>query len=100
MIRMQKKKVETPPPKEETSSKESAPATTEASSTMEVAEADSKDNGEKVSLLGFGGRQLGGAGAKASGKKRTPGEIRIQKGKSPLPCCIIEPTYPKLLVCF
>eukprot|EP01031_Cornospumella_fuschlensis_P046013 gene46013-56320_t len=80
MIRMQKKKAEAAPPAEEASSKDSAAAPAEASSSvMEVAEADSKESGEKVSLLGFGGRQLGGAGAKATGKKRTPGEIRIQK---------------------
>ena len=32
-----------------------------------------------LSLLGIGGKQIKG-GAKKAGKKRTPGEIRIQKG--------------------
>lgn len=34
-----------------------------------------------LSLLGIGGKQIKG-GAKKAGKKRTPGEIRIQKGNA------------------
>ncbi len=34
-----------------------------------------------VSVLGIGGRKIQGNAAKKPSKKRTPGEIRIQKGK-------------------
>ena len=36
---------------------------------------------EKLSLLGIGGKKKTKNGDTAPGKKRTPGEIRIQKGK-------------------
>ena len=46
-----------------------------------------KDGGaqapEKVSILGIGGKKKKDSGKDgAGGKKRTPGEIRIQKGES------------------
>lgn len=82
MIRMQKKAAA----KAETSadapaSKESAsdsPSTTPA--VDESTGSESKEGEQKVSLLGIGGKAIGGGAAKAAGKKRTPGEIRIQKG--------------------
>ena len=36
----------------------------------------------KVSLLGIGGQKKTKSGMESTGKKRTPGEIRIQKGTS------------------
>lgn len=50
------------------------------------------NSNEKVSLLGIGGKKkiskandAGGKSGEAAVKKRTPGEIRIQKGKSFFP---------------
>lgn len=41
------------------------------------------DDGNKVSLLGVGGKKKKSEnGTGTTGKKRTPGEIRIQKGKT------------------
>lgn len=40
---------------------------------------------EKVSLLGIGGKKKTKNGEKAGGKKRSPGEIRIQKGNFRIP---------------
>jgi hypothetical protein len=42
-------------------------------------EQQQSDNGA-VSVLGIGGKRITGATAKKPTKKRTPGEIRIQKG--------------------
>lgn len=63
---------------------EPAPATTDAA----PAPAEAKDGGETaaasasgtISLLGVGGTALRSGEEKRGGKKRTPGEIRIQKG--------------------
>ncbi len=74
MIRMQKQK-------------EEAKKEAERVSAMEVAEAggqcdeqESKGQEGGLSLLGIGGKQIRTGAAKKAGKKRTPGEIRIQKG--------------------
>ena len=46
-----------------------------------AAESGSDSGPEKVSLLGIGGKKTTRNGDnKTGGKKRTPGEIRIQKG--------------------
>jgi hypothetical protein len=43
-----------------------------------------------ISLLGVGGKKnKDNGGSKSNGKRRTPGEIRIQTGKS-LKCCIYQ----------
>lgn len=51
-----------------------------------AAEGENSNGGgtEKVSLLGIGGKKTtrNGDSGKTGGKKRTPGEIRIQKGES------------------
>lgn len=63
-----------------------------SSDAMDVAETPASSESEgKVSLLGIGGRQIGSTAAKSTGKRRTPGEIRIQKGKalSLCPCCVL-----------
>lgn len=62
-------------------------ATTEVSAAMEVsneenaapAAAEGKESEQTISLLGIGGKQIK-VGEKKTGKKKTPGEIRIQKG--------------------
>jgi hypothetical protein len=72
MIRMQKKAVA----KAEDQAINEAPASKESSEEPMAVESSEG----KVSLLGIGGRQIGGAGTKPAGKRRTPGEIRIQKG--------------------
>jgi hypothetical protein len=45
-----------------------------------AAPADEPAPVEKVSLLGIGGKKTTRSNESASTKKRTPGEIRIQKG--------------------
>jgi hypothetical protein len=75
--------------KRETEAKQAA----EAAAAAAAAEAQGKEGGEaeatqaesveKVSLLGIGGKKKsknGGGGPDGKVKKRTPGEIRIQKG--------------------
>jgi hypothetical protein len=88
MIRLQKK---TEQAKKEQEAKDSVVASTdsapmvvdgEAAAVATDSAADSKEETEAggLSLLGIGGKQIKG-GAKKATKKRTPGEIRIQKGK-------------------
>lgn len=53
-------------------------------------------DGKKISLLGVGGKKkkqegAGGENAKTMGKKRTPGEIRIQKGECLSTCYFLLP---------
>jgi len=51
---------------------------------------------KKVSLFGVGGKKKQGNGeGKTTGKKRTPGEIRIQKGKQ-FACTSDLPSYEVL----
>lgn len=54
------------------------PMETDEPTTTHVA--DEKSDEGKVSLLGVGGKSTRTDGSKKAGKKRTPGEIRIQKG--------------------
>ncbi len=76
MIRMQKQK-------------EEAKKEAERVAAMDVAEAENGNCDEQeskaqeggLSLLGIGGKQIRAATGKKVGKKRTPGEIRIQKGE-------------------
>jgi hypothetical protein len=66
-------------------------AAVEAANSVTPDEATEKDNtndntgnngsNNKVSLLGIGGIKKSNATASNAQKKRTPGEIRIQKGK-------------------
>jgi hypothetical protein len=68
-----------------TAATEAAGSTSTAPSTTTTATTTASGGTEKVSLLGIGGRKTGaGASAKngdsSTAKKRTPGEIRIQKG--------------------
>lgn len=52
---------------------------------------------EKVSLLGIGGKKKNKNGEKTGGKKRSPGEIRIQKGKlteTTVNDCILWRSWP------
>lgn len=44
---------------------------------------------EKVSLLGIGGKKKTKSGDNNGSKKRTPGEIRIQKGSWLASCCLL-----------
>ena len=63
-----------------------AEATNPTSEPSATAPAASAPTTKKVSLLGVGGKKKKtGEDGKKAGKKRTPGEIRIQKGK-----CILE----------
>jgi hypothetical protein len=78
MIRMQKK----PEVKKEKSSEDgTANGSTNSPVNVDVTAAEPKEEEGSggLSLLGIGGKQIK-AGAKKAGKKRTPGEIRIQKG--------------------
>lgn len=82
MLRLNKKK-------EEAKQQQEAKAEEKGEEPMEV-EGKSGDNSEQpaegeegaVSVLGIGGKRIQGNAAKKPTKKRTPGEIRIQKGKS------------------
>lgn len=79
MIRMQKQK-------------EEAKKEAERQAALEIAEQEAngkcgdeqESNGQEggLSVLGIGGKQIRTGAAKKVGKKRTPGEIRIQKGIS------------------
>ncbi len=68
--------------------KEEAKKESERQIAMEVAEAEANGKCDDqsapqqggLSLLGIGGKQIKAGTAKKAGKKRTPGEIRIQKG--------------------
>lgn len=53
-----------------------------AVSDAEVGEGASSGSGGGLKLLGIGGKstRTNGEGVKTTGKKKTPGEIRIQKG--------------------
>ena len=75
MIRMQKKPA--PVVSEKIADVETA---ANANSPVNVeAEPKEEEGAGGLSLLGIGGKQIK-SGAKKAGKKRTPGEIRIQKG--------------------
>ena len=76
MIRMQKKPA--PVVSEKVAEDETA---ANGNSPVNVAGEPKEEEGAGgLSLLGIGGKQIK-SGAKKAGKKRTPGEIRIQKGK-------------------
>lgn len=83
MIRLKQKKAE-----EEKKVASEATATTASSSSVldtngaivETAEAASSGGGLKLLGIGGKGARTGAGATKAVGKKRTPGEIRIQKG--------------------
>mmetsp|Transcript_25799 Transcript_25799/g.51722 ORF Transcript_25799/g.51722 Transcript_25799/m.51722 type:complete len:223 (+) Transcript_25799:35-703(+) len=81
MIRMQKK----PEVKKEKSVDDSVPGSANSPVNVDVSAAEPKEEegAGGLSLLGIGGKQIK-AGAKKAGKKRTPGEIRIQKDISDL----------------
>lgn len=76
--------------KEETPAPVAVAATTdEGGDAMQVVDSNSNEAVDAstdsnqaggVSITGIGGKQVGSGGPKR-GKKRTPGEIRIQKGK-------------------
>ena len=57
-----------------------APMDTGKSTGAEDGKSDAKDDDAGLSLLGIGGKQIKAGTSKKAGKKRTPGEIRIQKG--------------------
>ena len=70
--------------KREAEAKAKAEAEAKAASEDQATPADSQpsDEPKKVSLLGVGGKKKKDKSeGKTSGKKRTPGEIRIQKGE-------------------
>ena len=77
MLRMQKKPTPTPTedPKQETNENPTVSA-----NGKESTETDKKEEEAGLSLLGIGGKQIRAGSAKKAGKKRTPGEIRIQNG--------------------
>jgi hypothetical protein len=52
----------------------------EAAKAAAAAPVDEPEPVEKVSLLGIGGKKKTKSNESAAAKKRTPGEIRIQKG--------------------
>ena len=62
-------------------------------STNPTTEAEPKEESGGLSLLGIGGKQIKGGAAKKGGKKRTPGEIRIQKGKIRYPIPFSTPLF-------
>ena len=77
MIRMQKKTAEV---KKEKDVAEGNNTCTDSPVNVDISAAEPKEEGGGgLSLLGIGGKQIK-SGAKKTGKKRTPGEIRIQKG--------------------
>ena len=91
MIRLNKKKETQPQPTEEalqtsivtTNTLNTIDGNNSASSTIIETSAivDSKDDTNTISLFGIGGKKIkSDTDGKKTGKKRTPGEIRIQKG--------------------
>ena len=69
--------------------KREAEAKAAADEAARAKEEPNGDNGsaakpEKVSLLGIGGKKQDNNSKKSTGKKRSPGEIRIQKGNFPI----------------
>lgn len=76
MIRLSKKEA---PKQQEDATKSVADTSPAESNTLKTETEDG--GGATLSVLGIGGKQLKtGAAKKAGTKKRTPGEIRIQKG--------------------
>ena len=77
----------------------------EASAAMEVDEGTSASAaaqpkggderaGAKLHVLGIGGRRAKRSSVKTAGSKKTPGEIRIQKGETNFPCTGIRHSTP------
>lgn len=66
----------------EAKAKEEAEAAAAASDSASASGASSASGPQKVSILGIGGKKKKDSGkdGASGGKKRTPGEIRIQKG--------------------
>ena len=80
MMRLGKKKEEA---KAEAKSNDTAMEVTKSEgdvSTKETEEEGKESGNGAVSVLGIGGKRIQGNAAKKPTKKRTPGEIRIQKG--------------------
>ena len=76
MIRLKKKQAEAKAAEAE----EAAAAAAAAPEPADGAEAPATEGAEgKVSLLGIGGKKVSKAATGTTGKKKTPGEIRIQK---------------------
>lgn len=86
MIRMQKQKEEAKKEAERQAAMDVAEQEESNGKCDDQSEAKTQEGG--LSVLGIGGKQIRSAGAKKVGKKRTPGEIRIQKGNcSKCPFC-------------
>ncbi len=77
MIRMAKKPTPAPVVSEKMDEYTDAAKT---NSPVNVEAEPKEEDAGGLSLLGIGGKQIK-SGAKKAGKKRTPGEIRIQKGR-------------------
>ena len=78
MIRLKKKQAEAKAA--ETAAAEEAAAAAAAPESADGAGAPATEGAEgKVSLLGIGGKKVSKAATGTTGKKKTPGEIRIQK---------------------
>jgi hypothetical protein len=71
-----------------------AVAQAESASNVE-SEAMQVDSVEKISLLGIGGKKAVKNGGDAKVKKRTPGEIRIQKGTFSYCERLVSPRSPR-----
>ena len=86
MIRLKKQQAAAKAAEAEAASQNGSTPMEESKGTEETAVAEEKGtaaSGGSVKLLGIGGKSARtGASTKAT-KKRTPGEIRIQKGASP-----------------
>lgn len=78
MIRLKKKPEEKVDSATATATATTSNGTEDNSNTSNNSASDGKDSGFK--LLGIGGRNFTTGESKAVGKKKTPGEIRIQKG--------------------
>jgi len=61
---------------------EETPSASAAQPTAGGAGEEKGKAGGKLHVLGIGGRRAKRGGSKATGTKKTPGEIRIQKGES------------------
>jgi len=66
-----------------------APPSGQSSSnpTSEPAASSSASSSGKLSLFGIDGKKKANKSAESGGKKKTPGEIRIQKGMWKIYCC-------------
>ena len=99
MLALKKKRLAEAKAKEAAEAAEAAGISTSETAASEPSAAPAPaGTTKKVSLLGIGGKKKSnGENGKGSGKRRTPGEIRIQKGEFGKFCSFGRRTFEFLL---